>query len=62
MSGDAGGQGVVVFLNATQADRDTSRIDRQITLGTKLKEPFDRPSDFIGLAIGATDANSRLAD
>jgi porin len=62
VTGEAGAKGVVIFLNATQADRNTSHIDRQISLGMELKQPFGRPLDFIGLGIGATDANSRQAD
>jgi porin len=62
VTGEAGAKGVVIFLNATQADRYTSHIDRQISLGMELKQPFGRSLDFIGLGIGATDANSRQAD
>jgi porin len=62
VTGKAGEEGVVLFLNATQADRNTSHIDRQISLGMELKQPFGRVLDFIGLGIGATDASSRQAD
>ncbi|WP_049622667.1 carbohydrate porin [Frateuria defendens] len=62
VSGDAGGKGTSVFFNATQADRNTSASDRQIAMGFEYKGPFDRMRDFVGFAVGATHANTRLAD
>lgn len=61
LSGRAAGDGLLVFFNATQADRETSATDRQIALGLEYRGPFDRPDDFIGFAVGATRANSYAA-
>lgn len=55
-------RGLSVFLNATIADRRTSTIDNQIALGLIYKGPFDaRPKDEIGLAVGRTHVNGRVA-
>ncbi|MEZ5565878.1 MAG: carbohydrate porin [Gammaproteobacteria bacterium] len=62
ISGTANGAGATVFLNVTQADRDTSATDRQIALGMEYKGLFKRAADTVGFAIGATHANSRAAD
>ena len=61
---DAGdpSRGLSVFLNATIADQRTSTIDNQIALGLIYKGPFDlRPKDEIGLAVGRTHVNDRVA-
>ncbi|HEX7816019.1 carbohydrate porin [Dyella sp.] len=62
VSGDAGGKGTTVFFNFSQADKYTSATDRQIAMGMEYKGIFDRPRDFVGFAVGATHANSRLGD
>lgn len=52
--------GLTLFFNATQADRNTSRIDNQITAGlfyTGLLQA--RPEDVVGLAVGRTNVNAR---
>ncbi|WP_458068535.1 carbohydrate porin [Rhodanobacter sp. BL-MT-08] len=61
ITGDAGGRGATLFLNISQADRNTAATDRQINLGVEYKGPFARDNDMIGFALGATDANSRYA-
>lgn len=51
------------FFNATQADRSTSTNDREIAVGAIYHGTFaSRPSDEIGLALGVTHVNSRVAD
>ena len=61
MDGDAK-RGLSVFLNATYADRRTSTLDSQIALGMLYRGPFAaRPRDEIGLAVGETHVNSRIA-
>jgi porin len=63
VTGSASGRGATVFLNFTQADRDTARLDRQLSLGVQYKGPFaDRGQDSVGLALGATHNNRRFAD
>ncbi|MBU2305730.1 MAG: carbohydrate porin [Alphaproteobacteria bacterium] len=53
--------GVTLFLNAAQADRRTSRIDRQIYGGAFWRGPLaHRPRDELGFALGATRRNPRL--
>lgn len=54
--------GATVFLNVTQADRDTSATDRQIALGVQYQGLFGRAEDSAGFAVGATHANGRAAD
>jgi porin len=63
VTGSAGGRGATVFLNFTQADRNTARLDRQLALGVQYLGPFEgRPLDSAGLAVGATHDNGRFAD
>ena len=63
VSGSAGGRGATVFLNFTQADRRTARLDHQLTMGVQYKGLFaGRPQDSAGLALGATHNNGRFAD
>lgn len=62
VSGTADGAGATVFLNVTQADRDTSATDRQVALGMEYQGVFGRDADTMGCAIGATHANGRAAD
>jgi porin len=61
ISGDAGGSGTSLFLNISQADRHTAITDRQIALGITYMGPFGRPRDTFGIAVGATNNNSRYA-
>jgi len=61
VSGEAGGSGMSIFLNASQADRNTAATDRQISLGMEYAGPFARANDMIGFAVGETNANSRYA-
>lgn len=63
ISGVASKSGATLFLNITQADRETSPLtDRQIAFGVQYKGLFEtRPSDVAGLGIGTTHVNSRVA-
>jgi len=50
------------FLNITQADRKTSRVDREIALGIIYGGPFAaRPQDDVGLAVASTQVNGRAS-
>jgi len=61
-SGSNPRSGLSLFFNATLADRRTSVIDTQIAGGLTYTGPFQsRANDDIGLAIGATHVNSRVA-
>lgn len=52
-----------VFLNAVMADRRTSTADRQVALGLIYTGLFEaRPEDDVGLAVGTTHVNDRVAD
>lgn len=63
VTGRAGGRGATVFLNVTHADRNTAQLDRQLALGVQYQGPFARRGqDSLGLAVGATHNNRRLAD
>jgi porin len=62
VTGSAGGKGVTVFLNASQADKFTAATDNQVALGMEYKGVFDRPRDMVGLAVGATHGNARFAN
>ena len=55
--------GATLFLNITQADRETSPLtDRQIAFGVQYKGLFQaRPNDVAGLGVGTTHVNSRVA-
>ena len=56
-------RGLSVFLNATYADRRTSTLDSQVALGMLYTGPFEsRPGDEIGVGVGETHVNSRVAD
>ncbi|MCK9689461.1 carbohydrate porin [Scleromatobacter humisilvae] len=61
MSGAPGERGATTFLNISQADRNTARVDGQISMGAQYLGPFDRSRDAIGAAIGATHNNARYA-
>ena len=63
VSGVADGRGATLFLNFTQADRNTARLDHQLAMGVLLREPLaGRVADTVGLAVGATHNNGRYAD
>src|SRR5690606_1117391 len=47
VSGTAGGRGASVFLNFSQADRDTAAQDHQVALGLQYKGPFGQARDVI---------------
>lgn len=52
-----------VFLNAVIADDRTSTTDRQVAVGAVYTGLFDaRPQDDVGLALGTTHVNDRVAD
>ena len=56
-------RGLKLFLNATKADRSTSDTDYQIALSLVDTGPCPhRPADDLGLALGTTHVNSRVAD
>lgn len=62
-SGEQPNSGLRGFFNATQADRSTSTDDREIALGAIYRGAFaSRPSDEIGVALGMTHVNTRVAD
>lgn len=61
ITGDAGGHGATVIVRATQGDRYTSAIIRQVTLSIEQRGLFGRPRDGLGFGVAATDANPRLA-
>jgi porin len=63
VTGSASSRGATVFLNFTQADRNTAQLDRQLAMGVQYKGPFERsPQDAVGLAVGATHNNERFSD
>lgn len=56
-------RGLSVFLNAAYADRRTSALDSQVALGLEYTGTFvSRPRDMVGLAVGETHVNSRIAE
>ena len=61
VTGDPGAAGLSIFLNASQADRNTAATDGQVALGMEYKGPFGRANDMIGFAEGETNSNSRYA-
>jgi porin len=55
-------KGLSAFLNATFVDRRTATIDNQIATGIFYTGPIpSRPDDNIGIAVGRTHVNSRVA-
>lgn len=62
VTGTPGGRGATLFLNISQADRNTAQTDGQIAMGVQYQGPFGRPDDSIGFAVGATHNNGRYAD
>ena len=62
LTGTSGGRGATVFLNVSQADRNTAQLDHQIALGVQYAGPFEsRMRDSLGVAMGATHNNERFA-
>jgi porin len=61
VTGSPGGQGASLFLNISEADRNTSAQDGQISMGVQYKGPFGRPNDSIGFGVGGTHNNGRYA-
>src|SRR5215475_3093086 len=56
-------RGLAIFLNATCTDRRTSTLDNQVALGLLYTGPFaQRAMDELGLAVGETHVNGRIAD
>ena len=52
--------GLTLFFNFSQADRETARIDNQVSVGLFYTGLFqERPEDVIGFAVGRTNVNSR---
>lgn len=55
-------RGATVFVNAMQADKRTSFLQREISFGTFIKGLFaPRPNDTIGIGYATTRINPRLA-
>jgi porin len=56
-------QGLSVFFNATYADHRTATLDNQFAVGLFYTGPLSaRPEDEIGLALGRTHVNNRVAN
>lgn len=55
-------RGLTLFARASEADRRTARLDSQISLGL-FYEGLNgvRPDDVLGLALGCTHVNDRIA-
>jgi porin len=61
-AGTASPRGLSFFVNGTYADRRTSSLDNQVSLGILDTGPIaSRPLDELGVAAGETHVNSRLA-
>jgi porin len=55
-------RGLSLFVNGTYADRRTSTLDSQLSVGILYTGPIaSRPQDELGLAGGETHVNSRVA-
>jgi len=55
-------EGLTAFATFTQADRNTARVDNQITSGLRyLGLLSERPADFIQLGMARTHLNARAA-
>lgn len=62
LDGAAGGNGVYLFFNATQTDRDTAPLlDRQVAGGMLVKGIMQRTADSAGFALGANHVNDLVA-
>lgn len=57
---DDNGKGLSLFLNMVQSNPQTEAIDREVNIGLKYHEPFERPNDYIGVGVGAYLNNDRL--
>ena len=58
---DGAVRGLSVFARATRADRRTSRLDSQVSLGLFYEGlPIVAPDDVLGIALGRTHVNSRI--
>ena len=56
-------QGLSVFLNFTQGDRQSSATDNQLAVGLFFTGPLpSRKDDDLGLAIARTNVNGRQAE
>lgn len=63
ITGTNGGRGATLFLNFSQADRNTAQLDHQLAIGVQYAGPFQsRLRDSIGFAVGATHNNERFAN
>ncbi|MEO8835540.1 MAG: carbohydrate porin [Caldimonas sp.] len=55
--------GITLFLNATLADRRTSFLDQQISIGMFLNHPFaSRSKDVLGIGLARTHVNDRVTE
>ncbi|MFI4966790.1 MAG: carbohydrate porin [Caulobacterales bacterium] len=62
LTGQDKGKGLTVFVNYTQADRRTSRVDRQAAVGVSYQGLIPgRDKDQIALAFGQTHISDRAA-
>jgi porin len=62
-AGTTSARGLSAFANATFADRRTSTTDNQVAIGLLYTGVLSsRPKDELGLAVGETHVNSRIAD
>lgn len=53
---------VTIFLNLVQADKHTAIIDQALSIGCLIQGPLSaRPQDDVGIAVGRTHVNSRVA-
>jgi porin len=59
-SGVRSDSGLTVFFEATQADRQTSTVDRSIAAGFTYTGIGHRTDDQVGVGLGTTHINSRL--
>jgi porin len=62
LTGEAQAKGLTVFLNYTEADDRTSRLDRQVAMGVSYQGLIPgRDKDQIAFAIGQTHISDRAA-
>lgn len=61
VSGEAGGKGMTLSFNYTQADHATAQTDRQGSFTLQYQALPFRPTDSIGLALGATHTSDNYA-
>jgi porin len=56
------GEGLTAFVNFTQSDHSTSKLDNQFAIGAIYKGAIpSRPKDEIGLAFGTTHVSGHVA-